>query len=227
MSVSEKPRTGVREEERAHMRDKGSLSSTDKLVASLRLRKIERDHSSIGALLDTRAMFDLDDPEKLRPTKAKVEKSRKREIIIGLDKVETAEAAEQFFKDNEFTFQMKDKETSYATEELIWKTKSTAPNYLLKRHFERPDLVRFYSTLKVEQRKKFKAKCRERLFDICEKLRSKCRLSYNKMSDVFHPDANAHRAHCLYIMNLYKLISAEVIEDPILDKLLVSIIIRY
>ena len=218
-----KPRTGMREEERVLMRDKGFFSTTDKLVASLRLRKIEREHTSVGSLLDTRTMFELDDPEKFRPTKVKTDKSRKRENIFGLssDKLEMAETAEKIFKEKELTLQKMGMETLYSTEELIWKSKANAPDYLLKRQFERIDLVKFFSTIKVEQRKKFKKQCRERLFEICEKLRSKCNVSYNNMSDVFHPDANAHRAHCMYIMKLYKYIKAENIEDLILEKLLV------
>ena len=38
------------------------------------------------------------------------------------------------------------------------------------------------------------------------------------MSEIFHPDANAHRTHCQYIMKLHKTISAENIEDPILER---------
>jgi len=50
------------------MRDKTATSETEKLVASLRLKKIELEHKSIGAMLDKRTMFDLDDPEIHRKT---------------------------------------------------------------------------------------------------------------------------------------------------------------
>jgi hypothetical protein len=36
---------------------------------------------------------------------------------------------------------------------------------------------------------------------------------------VFHPQANAHRVHCIYLLKLYKGISAHTIEDPVLKRL--------
>ena len=39
-----------------------------------------------------------------------------------------------------------------------------------------------------------------------------------RMSDIFHPNANSHRAHCQYVMKLYKSVTTDNIEDPILEK---------
>ena len=223
---SERIRTGILPEERDKMRDKGALNSTEKLVCSLRLRKIEKEHTSIGALLDNRTLFDLDDPEKFRPIKAKSDKVKgKRENIFGLDKVEVAEMAAKLHQESKL--QMNSSKVSYETEELIWKTKSKASDYFLKRQFEKPELCSFFSSLKPEHRQKFKVQCRERLYDISNKLRAKCQISLTVMSDVFHPEANIHRAHCQYIMKLYKSITAENIEDPVLQKYMVIITHHY
>ena len=64
-------KTGLNPGEREKVIAKGTLSSTDKLVTSLRLRKIEKEHTSTGALLDNRRMHDLEDFDRLRPSKLK------------------------------------------------------------------------------------------------------------------------------------------------------------
>jgi hypothetical protein len=113
-------------------------------------------------------------------------------------------------------------EDSYRTEEQIWRTKSKTSGYFLKRQFERPDLNEFYKNMKPEICKKYKQLTKNLFHSVCDKLKKKCFESQNKMSDIFDEEANAHRAHCQYIMKLYQMISSQTIEDPILQKLKVS-----
>ena len=213
-------RTGVHPDERALMRDKGT-SATDKLVTTIRLGKLQKEFTSIGALLDTRHMFDLEDPDKYRPKKAKRSETTKRENILGTDNALVADTAVAKFEETQLQQQLAEVEKSFSTEKLIWKAKSQAPEYFLKREFERQDLVNFCASMKSEQRKGFKTQCKQRLYEICTKIRSTCNKKLNKMSDVFHPDANSQRAHCLYIMRVYKAITAGNLEDPIMENLMV------
>ena len=94
-------KTGLNPGEREKVIAKGTLSSTDKLVTSLRLRKIEKEHTSTGALLDNRRMHDLEDFDRLRPSKLKgKEKAKKRELARQLD-AEAKAAAEEVAKERE------------------------------------------------------------------------------------------------------------------------------
>ena len=209
-------KTGNKTADRRKMRDKGTLSSTDRLVMNLRLRKIEQEHTSTGTLLDTRRMYDLDEAEKFRVLKARnSDKYKKRDVDLFDDPPRAVEADH---KKDEIEDSL-EKCQQYATEELIWKSKSSAPDYTLKRQFERPDLVDFLKNLSAQKKGEFKKECRQQFYKLCDRLRSKCMSSRMKMSDIFHPNANSHRAHCQYVMKLYKNITTENIEDPVLQKL--------
>ena len=40
------------------------------------------------------------------------------------------------------------------------------------------------------------------------------------LNGIFHPEANAHRVHCIYLMKLYKGIECGSVEEPILMQML-------
>jgi hypothetical protein len=42
------------------------------------------------------------------------------------------------------------------------------------------------------------------------------------LNGIFHPDANAQRVHCIYLMKLEKGISAANIEDPVLKEMYIE-----
>jgi hypothetical protein len=45
---------------------------------------------------------------------------------------------------------------------------------------------------------------------------------YLSFKGIFHPEANAHRAHCQYLVKLNRGISCETIEDPVLIRMYVE-----
>merc|ERR1711871_1765063 len=138
---------------------------------SLRLRKIEKELN--GTLLDNRRMHDLEDTDRLRPSKLKGrEKAKKRELARQLD-AEAKAAADEAARERE---QMRKDSEEYEMEEKIWKSRSSAAGYFAKRQYERPDLVQFMKTLSVEKKREFKAECRHAFFKLCEKNRRECRL---------------------------------------------------
>lgn len=211
--------TGTNSLERSKMRDKGSINpSTEKLVTALRLKKIEREHKSVGSLLDTRKMYDLDDPDAHRPPKMKSEKARavvaKREAVT--EKDIPVDALMQDMEERARQEKCAADNADFATEELLWKNKCNQDDYFLKRRFERPELHNFFVNLNAAQRAEFKIKCRETLRSICKRERKKCFDRLSRMSDLFHFEANEHRAHCQYMLKLHKAIRCEYIEDPVL-----------
>ena len=203
------------------------MASTDKLVTSLRLRKIEQEHKSVGALLDKRTLFPINDPGEER--KARIEKEKReqrlknrRDNVVQPDfsqqknsnKIEIYEKAKASAENNI-------KEKSFKTEKMLWELKSSATSYSLKRRFEKPDLNIFQESLRVDQKQLFRQKSRDALYSLSQSLRKKFEVSKSEWdaNEIFHPDVNAQRAYSLYILQLYKEISAQNIEDPVLEKL--------
>ena len=58
--------------------------------------------------------------------------------------------------------------------------------------------------------------CHESLLNISNKIREEMALVKADMdlAGIFHPDANAHRVHCMYLMRVYNGTRADTIEDP-------------
>jgi len=195
-----------------------------KMVELVRLQLIEQENRSAGALLDTRQLHKLDEAKvkvgnatqtKL-DTQKRVESRRnartQEEVKDGSEKAIKAMMA----KGIEIV-----KTSNYENEELIWNTKSSDPNYSKKRRFDNPALQKFKNNLAAEERMMFKSLCHQALVDLSNKYREEVEKIRSDMdlAGIFHPDANAHRAHCMYLMKLYNGIRADTIEDPILRKM--------
>ena len=77
----------------------------------------------------------------------------------------------------------------------------------------------------LDQKRQFQVSCHEALIDLATKYREEMQAMKADMdlAGVFHPDANAHRAHCMYLLKIYKNITSDNIEDPILRKMKNSI----
>lgn len=204
---------------------------TEELVIQERLYQIEREHRSIGSIIDNRTLHNLDDVSRYAPgafatnlkLKMKDENDRlnvRRNALTESDiKNETDEVISK----------MKSKGVNFSKflgnfddEELIWRTKSMDPLYDLKRKYYFPELQEFHDNMTPAQKKEFKSRSQELFCNLVIKLRqdiSKMKIDMD-YAGIFHPDANSHRAHCLYLKRLYKLIESSNIEDPVLRDLL-------
>ena len=60
--------------------------------------------------------------------------------------------------------------------------------------------------MQVDQKEEYLRSCKEELFKLSRKYRDEMNDMKTEMnkSGMFHPDANTHRAHCLYLTKLYK-----------------------
>eukprot|EP01041_Mallomonas_annulata_P009078 gene9078-18808_t len=180
----------------------------EKTVSMIRLRQIEREHRSIGSILDKRHLHDLDEvnihPRATIDTN-KDDHKNKIKISPGDHYIEKSALKPEEFEE----------------EEMIWRSKSRAPGYVVKRRFEDPGLEVFRNTMNPIQKKKYHAKSRDALFELSQNLRDDLQEVKNEMDErgIFHPEANAHRVHCLYLLKLYRSINAETIEDPILRRI--------
>jgi len=118
------------------------MSSTDKLVSSLRLRKIEKEHKSIGALLDKRALYDIIDPGEKRKAIRSKERREQRQ-----NERRDAQQINKLVDHPEDVAKIADKsliDTQFQTEKMLWELKSNASSYSLKRRFEKPELEDFF-----------------------------------------------------------------------------------
>ena len=198
------------------------------MVEQVRLQAIERENRSSGALLDTRVLHKLDDTKvKIGSgTKAKLDTQKRVESRRG------GRGQEELKKGSEEAIHKMMskgidivKTSNYENEELIWATKSSDPNYSKKRRFDNPELQKFKNNLTSDDRKLYKSMCHQALVDLSTKYREEVEQIRSDMdlAGIFHPDANAHRAHCMYLMKLYNGIRADTIEDPILRKIRANI----
>lgn len=199
--------------------------NAEEIVLATRLKAIEKDHRSIGSMIDTRQLSAIVDPPKSLRAAARADAEQRMTSRRGAKG--TAELTEQ--TDKAFAA-MRKKGISlsaliaqgFENEELIWKTKANDPDYTQKRKYDHPELQHFRDRMTLEQRRLYKEKTRERLLDLAQKYRDEMMAAKAEMdlSAVFHPEANAHRAHCMYLNKLYKSIRADTIEDPVLKELL-------
>ena len=196
-----------------------------KMVEEVRLQTIQKEYKSSGALLDTRQLHRLDAVE----TNAGREKAQsKMETQKRVDSRRGGRSHKEITQDAKKTIdtmmqkgQAIVKTSNFENEELIWATKSADPNYSKKRKYDDPELHRFRLEMDMEQRKVYKVLCHDALVNLATNLREEMNTMKADMdlAGIFHPDANAHRAHCMYLMKLYNHIRAETIEDPVLRKM--------
>ena len=183
--------------------------TASELVYMARLKKIERDHKSIGATLDKRILYKIEEPK----LPVKDEKNLKRNTLMqsntttnnldgtvdaGLN-VDPLQITKKLSAGN---IQLND----FENEELMWKTKSGTANYSVKRKFDSPELQEFLDNFTADQKEEYLRRCKEALFKLSRKYRDEMNDMKTEMnkSGMFHPDANTHRAHCLYLTKLYK-----------------------
>ena len=219
--------------------------ATEELVAVTRLKTIEKEHKSYGSFIDDRQLFPMVDVATPRVRKKVVNDdstvvstspnkqslpSASGAVVAG---AATAAAATSSKPTAPLSTLPKGDDQSvvshltaiaivnYDNEELIWKTKAQDKLYFQKRTFEEPELQRFYESLTVHQKTKFRKLCIENLHGLADKYRIEmAKVKENMDGDgIFHPSANAHRVHCMYLMKLYKGISAASIENPVLRKM--------
>lgn len=196
------------------------LKSADELVASTRLNIIEKEHKSFGSLIDNRQLFALD--ETLKPNKKAAITNEDSTTLASFFKSALNPAEVQRVPDDTTSItNMTLNPTNYGNEELIWRTKSTDKMYFQKRAFEDPSLQQFKDSLTTEQKKRYRELTVTALHGIADKYRAEMGRVKDEMDSdgVFHPQANAHRVHCIYLLKLYKGISAHTIEDPVLKRL--------
>lgn len=200
-----------------------SLSSSkrlnyDKITSQLRITQIEKNIRSISSILDNRKLYEFEEvPSDLRRERERADRKHKtrRENVTQNSVIDAvAFLKEQGIKMNQVIDEFSD-------EEILWRNKSKSATYTQKRKFEDPELHRFYLSLNEDQIKEFSIMCKEALYRLCQTLRESMRNSKDVMDNkaIFHPQVNAHRVHCAYLMKLYKQIDASVIEDPVLRDL--------
>lgn len=196
------------------------LKSLEELVTESRLDQIAREHKSIGAILDKRQVFPLEEvPRKLQrddlDRKGNIRRGGKAEVDI----LSQTNLALESFKEKGINVKLLT--GNYEMEEKIWKDKISKPSYFEQRKYKYPHIEEFFQSLSSQQLVEFKEKLSERLVSFAEACRSKCKsLKFDMdVKGIFHPEANAHRVHCIYLMMLYKGICCDNIEDVVLQKM--------
>jgi hypothetical protein len=196
---------------------KALLKSSEELVTQARLRKIAKDHMSIGSLLDTRTVFALDDGYKRLRMNGRFD-SEKRSVRT-LNEIDAISEKKEAIADKgkELTSLGSD----YTNEKEIWRAKASQPTYSLKRKFHKPEIHEYKEKMNPLQIKEYRKRIDEAIQNLADKCRAECAQLKMEMdlNGVFHPDANAHRVHCIYLMKIYKGIQSDSIEDPILEEM--------
>jgi hypothetical protein len=194
-----------------------------RMVEEVRLKNIEREHRSVGAVLDTRTLVPLVAPRLRQGALNRAEQEKRRSERRDAVETPTAvmEKSEAAIRSMTRRGEAIVSVDNFENEELIWTTKTKDPNYSQDRKYYHKDLQHFKDHMSSEQRREFKLQTHERLVELATKYRAEMSRMKEEMdlAGVFHPDANAHRAHCMYLMKLYKGIRADTIEDPVLRKL--------
>lgn len=195
------------------------MKATEELVTKARLDQIAREHKSIGAILDDRVLYKIEEPKKRNRSetfKTALQLQREKEL-----------AEEELVKELQqekmmvHAAKLLKKQNDYSTEQQIWKEKSGPAVYSQARRFQFPELQKFKERMTHEQQVQFKRRTNAALMALADKYREECRELKADMdlNGVFHPEANAHRVHCIYLMKLYKGIRSDTIEDPVLRQL--------
>jgi hypothetical protein len=217
MSAEEEKSPAVLAAEQANFRS--LMKATEELVTKARLDQIAREHKSIGAILDDRVLYKIEEPKKRNRSetfKTALQLQREKEL-----------AEEELVKELQqekmmvHAAKLLKKQNDYSTEQQIWKEKSGPATYSQARRFQFPELQKFKEHMTHEQQVQFKRRTNAALMALADKFREECRELKTDMdlNGVFHPEANAHRVHCIYLMKLYKGIRSDTIEDPVLRQL--------
>lgn len=204
-------------------KEKQLFRETEELVTAARLDKIMRDHKSMAAVLDTRELFTITDVH-LKTNKANRQESEARMVSrrggrAEMDIKSKVNLAVDSFKEKGVNIHLHT--GNYEMEVRIWKGKSSKPSYGEQRKFRYPELDDFFHHMTNDQRLSFKEKVGGQLIRLSEKLRVECKQLKADMdlNGIFHPEANAHRAHCTYITLLHKNIESKNIEDIVLREM--------
>ena len=179
----------------SEIRKKSMTMPSNKAVSKFRLKQIEREHRSIGSMLDNRTIFDLEEVilPKVIPFDAHKFNLKEDRSNVSTDQKIVESSSES-------------KLDHYKNEEMIWKSKSRAPNYIIKRKFENPELQKFHNNMTTQQKQLFNSKSQNAIVELSNKLRDDLVIEKNEMDNkgIFHPEANAHRVHCMYLLKLYR-----------------------
>jgi hypothetical protein len=224
-------------------------NQADELVREARSKAIEREHRSKGSILDTRELYKIVDPPLYNDFEAVRRRKGKGVTLAAMVLSDTQQAAAAENEANEqantannaggtgvggegstqgssnntkragFSFQV---ESDFKMEEALWKTKSAEAESIQKRRYENAELHKFRENLTAAQKQTFREKIVERVRELAGKYRDemielKRELDRNGM---FHPAANAHRVHCMYLMKLHKGYVAEQTCLYMIDNLL-------
>lgn len=184
--------------------------TTEKAVADLRIKSIENGIRSISSMLDTRTLHELDSIERKNHKLEKKLQDKKLNARRGNNLSHEAllnQGAMALQALRAGGIEVAQTTEEYGDEEKIWKHKFRTPTYNQKRIFDNPRLHEYYCSLNTEEQREFRIQCRDSLYKLSADLRAQLAESKQEMDSkgVFHPSANAHRAHCAYLLKLYKM----------------------
>lgn len=185
--------------------------ATNKVVAQMRIREIEKNVRSMSSILDTRTLYSIENVHKKQSASKKLTAAGKRSAHERRDNntVQSSILNQGLLAAAALKaggVKMANTTEEYGNEENIWKHKYRTPTYTQKRRFNNPKLHEYFKTLNGEEQKDFKQQCRDSLYAMSTAMRENVAEIKNKMDErgVFHPAANAHRAHCAYLLKVYK-----------------------
>jgi len=195
------------------------LKNLEELVTESRLDQIAREHKSIGAILDKRHVFSLDEiPRRSQRDDSKLNARRGGKVDSEISYA--AISALESFKEKGINMNLYT--GNYEMEEKLWKEKLNKPSYCEQRKYKYPHLETLFISFTPKQMADYKEKTGEALVNFVESCRTKCReiKSEMDMKGIFHPEANAHRVHCMYLLMLNKGICCDNIENVVLKSML-------
>jgi len=114
--------------------------------------------------------------------------------------------------------------TQEDVEYIYWKHKEGVAESTLHRVILDPELQAFLQSLDEHERIEYQERVKSRVYHIADGLRQEVLERQNDMnaSGVFHPNANAARAHTMYLTNLHRLLAMTDIQDEVLNELRVE-----
>lgn len=199
------------------------LRATEDMVTAHRIEAITREHASIANMLDQREIFELDEIQIKQGKFVKIEADSRIQSRRGA-RAETeikpvATQAVESFKEKGINVQLLS--GGYDMELRVWKEKSSKPAYAEQRKFQYPELEDFLHKMNKEQKMEYKQKVGAAIIKLADKFREECKQLKADMdlNGIFHTEANAHRAHCIYLTMLHKHFSAKTIENPVLKEM--------
>jgi hypothetical protein len=205
------------------------LRQTEEIVTAARLEQIAKDHKSIGSVLDNRRIQPLDDTRfsNKKSIRVDIEKrlNTRRGARTDVDISNNATAVVEKFKEKGINPQLMS--GNYQLEEALWRDKTRKLAYSSKRRFMSPllhEYLHLYILSSKEKAVEYHTKVSETLIKLVDKLRKECLELKTEMdrNAIFHPEANAHRVHCIYLSRLNKYICCDNIEDPVIKELFVE-----